>query len=84
MNRYVYAFDLESDEDRYPVFWITPKEFWDEKGKCYDDCPELPDGFSNSQESAWEFNGTRKEAEAALAANPAFVLDPAFVEFIQG
>jgi hypothetical protein len=67
-------------EHETPVFAITPKEYFDRTGAMSDqgygseDFPEgsVPEGFYELQESEFEFDGTRKEAEALLRADPHF------------
>jgi len=59
---------------------ITPKAYFDRTGALSDqgygseDFPEgcLPEGFVETQESEYEFNGTREEAERLLRADPRF------------
>lgn len=86
MAKYFFERDKTGNfGDDYPTYWIVEQTFWREEQKCddcFDDCPELPAGFGNSMESAWEFYGTVEQAEAALAANASFARDPGFTKFI--
>jgi len=70
----------EQEDIPRPCFTITPKKYFDATGALSDrgygseDFPEgfLPEGFVESQESEYEFNGTREEAEALLRVDPKF------------
>ena len=66
---------IEQEDVPTTVFAITPKEFFDVEGCLSDehfDEDGIPKGFSNLMESQFEFDGTRKEGEAILRANPLF------------
>ena len=78
-----FYWQYETPDENYPpdpVFMITPKAYFDRTGALSDqgygseDFPEgcLPEGFVETQESEYEFNGTREEAERLLRADPRF------------
>lgn len=76
-----------SEGDEYITFPITSTEYWNENG-CICDGQEdhdvrelLPDGFSNSMEGTWEYNGAAEEGKQKLL-DAGFVHSDALDDFI--